>query len=415
MLKQTVRSLHKRLGLAGKTVLLRTDFNVPLSKDGSCTITDDTRIRGAVPTIEFLQQAQAKIVICSHLGRPKGRVVESMRLTPIATRLSELLGSKISKSDDCIGSQTQAMIAKLANGECLLLENVRFHAEEEANDEAFAKEMAKSVDVYVNDAFGTAHRAHASTAGVTQFVEHSVAGELMQRELEYLESAVSESPKRPLIAVIGGAKVSTKFPVLNSLLRKCDKVLLGGGMIFTFYKAMGYAVGDSIVEEEQIEMAKDLLANEKFKEKLVFPSDIVIADAFAADANTRVIDIRADNGIPDGWLGLDIGPKTIDTFAEELKDSHTIVWNGPMGVFEFEQFAKGTTRVAEILADCTQLHGATTIIGGGDSVAAVTQAGLASKISHISTGGGASLELLEGKTLPGVVALDNDWSMFTKD
>ncbi|KAF0718926.1 Aste57867_1387 [Aphanomyces stellatus] len=402
--KLSVDQLQSRGGLYEKRVLVRADLNVPLSKQDPNVITDDTRIREALPTLRFLLENNASVVLCSHLGRPKGQVNDKMRLAPVATRLSELLGSPITTVSDCIGAEVDAAKSKLQKGEILLLENLRFHPQEEKNDAAFAKELAAHTDVFVNDAFGTAHRAHASTEGVTQFIPISVAGKLLEKELKYLSEAV-DSPKRPLAAIIGGAKVSTKIPVLESLLEKCDKIFLGGGMIFTFYRAQGISVGNSIVEEDKIELAKSLLEKAKQRGvKFILPTDVVVADKYEANANSKTVGI---NDIPAEWLGLDIGPNTQSTFEKELSDCNTIVWNGPMGVFEFEQFASGTNHIAQVLAKCTK-NGATTIIGGGDSVAAVEQAGLAKEMSHISTGGGASLELLEGKILPGVAALTDE-------
>ncbi|CAK4609160.1 hypothetical protein LEN26_000435 [Aphanomyces euteiches] len=402
--KLSVEKLQARGGLNGKRVLVRADLNVPLNKKDPSVITDDTRIREALPTLRFLLENDTSIVLCSHLGRPKGQVNDKMRLTPVAARLSELLGQPVLTVPDCVGSEVDSAKANLKKGQVLLLENLRFHPQEEANDPTFAKELASHADIFVNDAFGTAHRAHASTEGVTQYVSTSVAGKLLEKELKYLSEAV-DAPKRPLVAIIGGAKVSTKIPVLESLLEKCDKIFLGGGMIFTFYRAQGIEVGKSIVEEDKVEFAKALL--EKAKQKgvrFILPTDVVVADKYEATANSKTVSIH---DIPAEWLGLDIGPQTQTTFEKELSDCNTIVWNGPMGVFEFEQFAHGTNRVAEVLASCTK-KGATTIIGGGDSVAAVEQRGLAKEMSHISTGGGASLELLEGKILPGVAALNDE-------
>jgi len=386
--------------VAGKRVLVRADFNVPLDDAGK--ITDDTRIRAALPTIQDLVGKGAKVILTSHFGRPKGKVVESMRLTPVAERLSELLGKPVVKTSDCIGEEVTRQVEAMNNGQVILLENVRFHSEEEENDPEFAKALAANADIYVNDAFGTAHRAHASTEGVTQYLSPSVAGYLIEKELQYLQAAI-ESPQRPLAAIVGGSKVSSKIGVIETLLDKVDKLFIGGGMIFTFYKAQGKAVGSSLVEEDKLELAKELQA--KAQEKgvdLLLPTDVVVADKFAADANTQTVSVDA---IPDGWMGLDIGPDSIKTFQEALKACKSVIWNGPMGVFEFEKFAAGTNGVAQTLAGLTP-QGVTTIIGGGDSVAAVEQAGLAAQMSHISTGGGASLELLEGKVLPGIAALD---------
>ena len=381
-------------------MLVRADFNVPLDDQGA--ITDDTRIRAALPTIQDLTGKGAKVILTSHFGRPKGKVVESMRLTPVAKRLSEVLGQAVVKCDDCIGDQVTAAVGALQNSQVALLENVRFYAEEEKNDPEFAKQLASVADLFVNDAFGTAHRAHASTEGVTKFLKPSVAGFLIEKELKYLQSAI-ENPQKPLAAIIGGSKVSSKIGVIETLLEKVDKLLIGGGMIFTFYKARGLSVGKSLVEDDKLELAKSLEV--KAKEKgvdLLLPTDVVVADNFAPDANAQTVSIEA---IPDGWMGLDIGPDSIKVFQEALSTCKSVIWNGPMGVFEFDKFAQGTEAIAHTLAGLTG-QGATTIIGGGDSVAAVEKVGVASQMSHISTGGGASLELLEGKELPGIAALD---------
>ncbi|CAM8891123.1 unnamed protein product [Rhodiola kirilowii] len=385
--------------LKGKKVFVRADLNVPL--DGGQTITDDTRIRAAVPTIKFLINNGAKVILSSHLGRPKG-VNPKYSLAPLVPRLSQLLGIQVTKADDCIGPDVEKLVAELPEGGVLLLENVRFYKEEEKNEPEFAKKLASLADLYVNDAFGTAHRAHASTEGVTKFLKPSVAGFLLQKELDYLVGAVS-SPKRPFAAIVGGSKVSSKIGVIESLLDKCDILLLGGGMIFTFYKAQGLSVGSSLVEEDKLELATSLMKKAKAKGvSLLLPTDVVIADKFAPDANSQTVPASA---IPDGWMGLDIGPDSIKTFNEALETTKTVIWNGPMGVFEFDKFATGTEAVAKKLAELSG-KGVTTIIGGGDSVAAVEKVGVADVMSHISTGGGASLELLEGKVLPGVVALD---------
>lgn len=400
MAKKTVANLTAA-DVSGKRVLMRADFNVPLNDQGA--ITDDTRIRAALPTIQDLTGKGAKVVLCSHFGRPKGKVVDSMRLTPVANRLSELLGQDVIKCDDCIGASVTAAVAGLQNGQVALLENVRFYAGEEGNDPEFTKQLAANADLYVNDAFGTAHRAHASTAGVTEFLSPSVGGYLIEKELQYLQAAI-EQPQRPLAAIIGGSKVSSKIGVIETLLEKVDKLLIGGGMIFTFYKARGLSVGKSLVEEDKLELAKSLEA--KAKEKgvdLLLPTDVVVADNFAADSNAQTVSADA---IPDGWMGLDIGPDSVKVFQEALKQCKSVIWNGPMGVFEFDKFAVGTEAIARTLADLTP-QGVTTIIGGGDSVAAVEKVGVAEQMSHISTGGGASLELLEGKTLPGIAALDD--------
>ena len=398
MAKKSVANLTKT-DLEGKRVLMRVDFNVPMDNGA---ITDDTRIKAALPTINDLISKGAKVILCSHMGRPNGQVKESLRLTPVATRLSELLGKNVVKCDDCIGDEVTNAVNAMANGDVLLLENLRFYNEEEANDAEFAQKLASNADLYVNDAFGTAHRAHASTEGVTHYLSPNVAGFLIEKELQFLQSAI-ESPKRPLVAIIGGSKVSSKIGVIETLLEKCDKLIIGGGMIFTFYKARGLSVGKSLVEEDKLDLAKALEAKAKERGvEFLLPTDVVVADNFAPDANAQTVDI---NSIPDGWMGLDIGPDSIKTFQDALADGQSVVWNGPMGVFEFEKFAKGTEAIAHSLEEITG-KGATTIIGGGDSVAAVEKVGVADKMSHISTGGGASLELLEGKVLPGIAALD---------
>jgi phosphoglycerate kinase len=400
MSKKSLANLSKS-DLQGKRALVRADFNVPLDDAGN--ITDDTRIRAALPTIEDLISKEAKVILASHFGRPKGEVKDKLRLTPVAKRLSELLGKEVVKCDDCIGDEVTNKVGGMQNGDVLLLENVRFHGEEEKNDAEFAKKLASNADLYVNDAFGTAHRAHASTEGVTHYLSPSIAGYLIEKELQYLQNAI-ENPQRPLAAIIGGSKVSSKIGVIETLLDKCDKLIIGGGMIFTFYKARGLNVGKSLVEEDKLELAKTLEA--KAKEKgvdLLLPTDVVVADNFAPDANSQTVSIE---NIPDGWMGLDIGPDSIKTFQEALADCKSVIWNGPMGVFEFDKFAVGTEAIARALANLSK-QGATTIIGGGDSVAAVEKVGLADQMSHISTGGGASLELLEGKTLPGIAALND--------
>ncbi|MFB2894292.1 phosphoglycerate kinase [Aerosakkonemataceae cyanobacterium BLCC-F50] len=398
MSKKTVADLTSS-DLSGKRVLVRADFNVPVDDAGN--ITDDTRIRAALPTIQYLTDNGAKVILSSHFGRPKG-VDDKLRLTPVAQRLSEVLGKEVKKPSDCIGEEVESAVAAMQNGDVLLLENVRFYKEEEKNDPEFAEKLAANADLYVNDAFGTAHRAHASTEGVTKYLSPSVAGFLIEKELKYLQSAIEE-PQRPLAAIIGGSKVSSKIGVIEKLLEKCDKLFIGGGMVFTFYKARGLNVGKSLVEEDKLELAKSL--EEKAKEKgvqLLLPVDVVVADKFAADADSQTVSIE---NIPDGWMGLDIGPESVKLFQDALADCKTVIWNGPMGVFEFDKFAVGTEAIARTLAELTP-NGTTTIIGGGDSVAAVEKVGLADQMSHISTGGGASLELLEGKELPGIVALD---------
>ena len=399
MAKRSLASLSTD-EISGKRVLVRVDFNVPLNEEG--VITDDTRIRAALPTINDLISKGARVILAAHFGRPKGKVNENMRLSPVAQRLSELLGRTVLKTESCIGDDALGKVSAMGNGDVVLLENVRFHEEEESNNPEFAKKLAALADVYVNDAFGAAHRAHASTEGVTKFLSPSVSGYLMQKELQYLQGAIDE-PKRPLAAIVGGSKVSSKIGVLESLIDKCDKVLIGGGMIFTFYKARGLSVGKSLVEEDKLGLAKELEVKAKSKGvQLLLPTDVVLADNFSPEANSQVSSI---DSIPDGWMGLDIGPNSIQIFQNALSDCKTIIWNGPMGVFEFDQFANGTNAIAKTLAELSETD-CCTIIGGGDSVAAVEKAGLAEKMSHISTGGGASLELLEGKVLPGVAALD---------
>lgn len=399
MSKKTLANLSAA-DVSGKRVLVRVDFNVPLDDAGN--ITDDTRIRAALPTIQDLTSKGGKVILTSHFGRPKG-VDDKLRLTPVAKRLSELLGQEVIKFDDCIGDAVTSGTAAMQNGQVALLENVRFYQEEEKNDPEFAKKLASVADLYVNDAFGTAHRAHASTEGVTHYLKPSVAGYLIEKELQYLQAAI-ENPQRPLAAIIGGSKVSSKIGVIETLLEKCDKLLLGGGMIFTFFKARGLNVGKSLVEEDKLELAKSLDAKAKEKGvQLLLPTDVVVADNFAADANAQTVSI---DSIPDGWMGLDIGPDSVKTFQAALADCKSVLWNGPMGVFEFDKFAVGTEAIARTLADLTKT-GTSTIIGGGDSVAAVEKVGVADQMSHISTGGGASLELLEGKVLPGIAALDD--------
>jgi phosphoglycerate kinase len=389
--KKTIRDID----LTGKRVLVRVDFNVPI-KDGR--VSDDTRVRAAVPTLKYiLDQKPRYLALMSHLGRPKGGPDPKYSLAPVVPVLAGLLGVNVAFAEDCVGETAKKAAAALPVGGVLLLENTRFHPTEEKNDLDLARQLAELGDVYVNDAFGSAHRAHSSTEGVAHFLP-AVSGFLMEKELAYLVNAI-ESPERPFVAILGGAKVSDKIAVIESLLTKCDKLLIGGGMANTFFKAQGIAMGDSLVEDEVLGTAKALLG--KSGGKLVLPEEVVIADAFDNAANSKVIKIS--DGVPAGWRVLDIGPATVEAFRRVIIDAKTIVWNGPMGVFEMENFAKGTFQIAQLLAE----SGATTIIGGGDSVAAVQQAGLADRMSHISTGGGASLELLEGKELPGVVALND--------
>jgi len=391
------------LDLAHKRVLIRVDFNVPL-KDG--VITDDTRIRETLPTIEYALRHKAKVILCSHLGRPKGKPVESMSLRPLVARLRLLLDHVLSSSEnvafspDCVGEIALEMSRQLESGQTLLLENLRFHAAEEANDPAFAKQLAALCDIYVNDAFGSAHRAHASTEGITHFVTQSAAGLLMEKELNFLGKVLTE-PDRPFVAIIGGSKISGKIDVIDNLLDKADTLLIGGGMAYTFLNALGQATGKSLVEADKIDVAKAALTKAKEKNvKLLLPVDHVLADKFAANAKTQTV--SGDAAFPEDLMALDIGPATIDLFGKEIAEARTILWNGPMGVFELAAFAHGTNAIAELVAANEE---ATTVVGGGDSVAAVHQAGVSSRISHISTGGGASLEFLEGKTLPGVAAL----------
>jgi phosphoglycerate kinase len=389
------------LDVKGKRVFVRVDFNVPLTKEEPYTITDDTRIRAALPTINVLRQNGARIILASHLGRPKGSSTPKYSLAPVRTRLAELLDADVQFADDCIGSEVEKKANALREGDVLLIENLRFHAEEEANDPEFAKQLATLADVYVNDAFGAAHRAHASIEGITHHIQEKAAGYLLRKEIEYLSVAVKD-PQRPFIAIIGGAKISGKIDVINSLLSIADAILIGGGMMYTFFKAAGKEIGNSLCEDDRIDMAKSLMNRaEKEGKLLILPVDTIVADAFQNEANAKIVEADA---IPEDWMGMDIGPKTIEEFTKQIVDAKTIVWNGPMGVFEMPNFANGTLAIAKAMAQATG-KGATTIVGGGDSVAAVEQAGLAERMSHVSTGGGASLEFLEGKTLPGIAAL----------
>ena len=387
MNKKTVKDIN----VTGKRVLVRVDFNVPLAEG---KVADDTRLRAALPTIQYLLDQGAKVILMSHLGRPKGKVVEELRMDPVAERLSELLGRPVRKLDDCVGDAVKAAVAEMRPGDVILLENTRFHPEERKNDPQFAKKLAELADVFVNDAFGTAHRAHASTVGVAQYLP-AVAGLLMEKELNFLGKAL-ESPERPFVALLGGAKISDKIGVIENLLTRVDALLIGGGMANTFLKAQGYEVGQSLVEDESLGVAKELL--ERAGEKLALPVDAVVADRFAADAASKAVPV---DEVPPDWRILDIGPRTVELFKEKLAEARTVVWNGPLGVFEFPKFAAGTEAIARFLADLE----ATTIIGGGDVVAAVRRAGVADRITHVSTGGGAALEFLEGKELPGVAAL----------
>lgn len=387
----------KDIDLNGKRVFCRVDFNVPLQNGN---VTDDTRIRAALPTIQYLMENGAKIILASHLGRPKGKVVEELRLTPVAKRLSELLKKDIRKSNEAYGEIAKAEVDKLNNGDIVLLENVRFYPGEEKNDPELARSFADLADVFVNDAFGAAHRAHASTEGIAQFLP-AVAGFLMEKELEVLGKALS-NPERPFTAIIGGAKVKDKIGVIDNLLDKVDNLIIGGGLAYTFVKANGYEVGKSLLEEDKIELAKSFMEKAKQKNvKFYMPVDVVVADDFSDSANKKVVSI---DEIPSDWEALDIGPKTIETYREVIKQSKLVIWNGPMGVFELESFANGTKGVANALAESTSTY---SVIGGGDSAAAVEKFELADKMSHISTGGGASLEFMEGKILPGVAALND--------
>ena len=396
MNKKTIRDID----LAGKRVIVRVDFNVPL--DSARHITDDTRIRAALPTIRYLLDRGAAVILMSHLGRPDGKVVDALRLAPAAQRLSELLGGPAEMATESIGPEVEAQAKALQPGQVLLLENLRFHKEEEKNNPDFAQQLAALGEVYVNDAFGTAHRAHASTEGVTHYLP-GVAGFLMEKEINFLGSAL-EHPRRPFAAIIGGAKVSDKIAVLERLISMVDSLLIGGGMANTFLKAEGYEIGDSLFEESKLDVARDLISKAQQRGiEFLLPIDVVVADRFAADAHYKV---GASDQVQPGWRILDIGPKTIEAFSKDLADAQTIVWNGTLGVAEMPAFAKGTDAIIAILAGRTAA-GATTIIGGGDSAAAVEQAGAAEKMTHVSTGGGASLEFLEGRVLPGVAALQD--------
>ena len=389
------------ISIQGKRVLMRVDFNVPL--DSSKKITDDKRIVESLPSIRKVVESGGRLILMSHLGRPKGKVNAEFSLAPVASRLSELLDCPVTMAKDCIGTEVMQQVLALQDGEVLLLENLRFHPEEEANDADFSRELASLGEVYVNDAFGTAHRAHASTEGITHYVQTAVAGFLIERELLYLGKALQE-PERPFVAILGGSKISGKIDVLENLFKKVDTVLIGGAMVFTFFKAMGYETGNSLVEESKIELALKILEEAKAKGiKLLLPSDVIVAAEISATAAFHAEMVTA---IPEGMIGLDIGPLTAEAYRNEILSARTVLWNGPMGVFEIDNFAAGTMAVAKAMAEATA-KGATTIIGGGDSAAAVAKAGLAQEMTHISTGGGASLEFLEGKELPGIAALND--------
>ncbi len=397
MAKKTLSDID----VSGKRALVRVDFNVPLSEDQK--ITDDTRIRAAVPTIQYLLEGGASVVLMSHLGRPKGRVVPEMSLAPTAVRLGELLGIEVGLAPDCVGSIVEERAAALEPGQVLLLENLRYKPEEEANDPDFAKALAGLGDLYVNDAFGAAHRGHASTEGIAHHVPEAVSGLLMEREITYLDETLRQ-PARPFVAILGGAKISGKIEVIENLLDKVDALIVGGGMSYTFFKAMGLEIGVSLLEEDRIGVARDLIARCREQDvELLLPVDVVVADRFAVDAQTQVVNRDA---MPEEWEGVDIGPDTRALYSERVKGAGTVVWNGPLGVFEMEPFAQGTLGVAQALVEATE-GGTISIIGGGDTAAAVTQMGLADGMTHISTGGGASLECMGGRILPGIVALSD--------
>ncbi len=395
MNKLSIRDLQ----LSGRKVLVRVDYNVPL-KDGR--VMDDTRITASLPTVRKIVDDGGRAILCSHLGRPKGKAVPEMSLRPVREYLADLLGRPVKFASDCVGEEAASKAAELKNGQCLLLENLRFHPEEEANDSEFAKRLASLADLYINDAFGSAHRAHASTEGVTRYFDQAAAGFLMERELQYLGAALA-NPERPFTAILGGAKISGKIDVINNLFDKVDNLLIGGGMMFTFLKAMGKEIGQSLLEEDRIDVAEEILKQaQSSKVNFVLPVDCVAADEVAEDSNVEIVDNLEE--FPSGMKGVDIGPKTLAKFAGIVVGSKTVVWNGPMGIFEVEKFSMGTFALAGKLAEATD-GGATTIIGGGDTASAVIKAGVKNRVSHISTGGGASLEFLEGKTLPGVAAL----------
>ena len=389
-----------QLSMHGKNVLVRVDFNVPLDDD--LNVRDDFRIRAALPTIQKIIAEGGRVVLCSHLGRPKGKRVDTMSLKPVAEQLGQLLGKPVAFAPDCIGPEVARLKKSLQNGDVLLLENLRYHPEEEANESEFSRSLAENCDLYINDAFGSAHRAHASTEGVTNYFTQSAAGYLMNKELKYLGDTL-QNPERPFVTILGGAKISGKIDVISHLKERADYLLIGGGMIYTFYKAQKKEIGKSLLEQDRIEMAAEILQDFQSTQcKLVLPEDVMIADKLEGGATTEIVEV--DHILPD-WMGVDIGPKTIDRFKQILKSARTVVWNGPMGVFEIPEFAKGTEQIAHILAEITA-QGVTTVVGGGDSAAAVKKYKLTEQLSHVSTGGGASLEFLEGKVLPGVAALN---------
>ncbi|MGK5091684.1 phosphoglycerate kinase [Deltaproteobacteria bacterium TL4] len=397
MTKRTIDDVD----LKAKKVLIRCDFNVPLNKQQQ--ITDDGRIQESLPTIRKAIASGAAVILCSHLGRPEGQVIAEMSLKPVAAHLSKLLNQKVIMAEDCIGDKVNARKSSLKPGEVLLLENLRFHKQETKNDSKFSKALSEGIDIYINDAFGTAHRAHASTEGVTHHLANAVSGYLIEKELKYLGEAIN-APKRPFVAVLGGAKISGKIDVIRNLFDKVDTILIGGGMIFTFFKAQGLNIGTSLVEEDRIEMASQLLAEAKSRKiELLLAEDVIVADKFDNNAKRKVVSLR---DIEQGWMGLDIGPRTIDRFQTIIRNSKTVIWNGPMGAFEMPNFAEGTQKIAESLTDATK-KGCITVVGGGDSAAAMRQMGLENQVTHISTGGGASLEYLEGKVLPGIEALND--------
>ncbi|MCF8216318.1 MAG: phosphoglycerate kinase [Chlorobium sp.] len=389
------------IAIQGKRVLMRVDFNVPL--DGEKNVTDDKRIIEALPSIRKVLEQGGRLILMSHLGRPKGKPNADFSLAPAATRLSELLDCPVAMAGDCIGTEVMQQVLALQDGEVIMLENLRFHPEEEANDPDFARELASLGEIYVNDAFGTAHRAHASTEGITRYMQIAVAGFLIEKELKYLGKAL-QYPERPFVAILGGSKISGKIDVLENLFNKVDAVLVGGAMVFTFFKAQGLPIGNSLVEDNKLELARNLIEQAAQKNiRLLLPVDVIVAPEISATAESRAVSIDA---IQDGMIGVDIGPETKAIYRREILDAHTILWNGPMGVFEIDKFAEGTIAIAGAMAEATA-SGATTIIGGGDSAAAVAKAGLAEQMTHISTGGGASLEFLEGKELPGIAALND--------